>query len=251
MSFNAGAILTNKTPLEKSRSSLFVLAGLNEEAILHLGSLLKGPGGVQCYLETGISRMREKAEEYAKDLYPKTSAIPEGADTLARRILSDSLEGLIVDGGGKPVGFVEVGGDVLALLPLREDFDLKILCVIRDPRDVASAERLTASEESRELADAWVRHLKEINLANRKHPGLIEIVRYEDLDETGYAKTFDRVCRFLGVDVSSTPEPARIDTLKPLPTELLSIIEERASFFLTKLRYPLRSPSELEISLSS
>lgn len=251
MSPTTGMRVPDKTTIEKSRNSLFVLTGLNEEAIVHLGGLLKGVGGVQCYLETGISRMREKAEEYARDLYPKTSAIPKGVDTLARRILKDSLDGLIVDGGGKPVGFVEVGGGVPALLPLIEDFDLRILCVIRDPRDVASAERLTVSEECGELADAWVLHLKEIAVANRNHPGLIEIVRYEDLDGNSFATTFDRVCRFLGIDGSSTPEPARIDTLKPLPAELLSMIEERASSFLAKLRYPTRILSELETTLHS
>lgn len=252
ISLNAGPMSTNKTPMEKSRSSLFVLTGLNEEAIMHLGGLLQGLSGVQCYLETGISRMREKAEEYARDLYTQASPGPKGVDTLARRILRDSLEGLIVDGGGKLVGFVEAGGRIESILPLREDFDLKILCVIRDPRDVASAGRITAAGECEELADAWVLHLQEIAAANHRNPGLIEIVRYEDLDEIGFARTFDRVCRFLGIKpAASPPAPGRIDAMKPLPAELLAVIEARASSFLTKLRYPARSLSELETTLHS
>lgn len=251
-SIPSGMILPENAPTVSRRRSLFILTGINEEAVLHLGSLVSRLANVQCFLETGISEIREKAEEYAADLCSAAPALIS-AVPLAERILKDSLENLIGECGGKSVGFVELRDGIESLLPLGGDFDLKILCVIRDPRDVASSERLTAAGECEDLADTWIQHLKGIGAANRANPGLLEIVRYEDLGEELCGSTLARISRFLGIasNLSGNLVPGPIDTLKPLPNELLSAIELRTASYLAKLQYPVRSLSKAQTTLAS
>ncbi len=249
---NTGAALPDKHSFGSHQSSLFVLTGMNEEAVLHLGRLVGRKGNVHCYLETGISDIREKAGRYAADLFAPESDRNQ-TDALAEKILKDSLGGLVGECGGKPVGFVELRESIESLLPLAVDFDLKILCVIRDLRDIASSQRLTATEDCELLADTWIDQLKAIGTASRNHPGLLEIVRYEDLAENRCAGTLARISRFLGIgaiaDQGLVPVP--IDSLKPLPKELLSVIETRAASFLAKLQYPARGSSDFQTSLPS
>lgn len=171
----------------KNRSPLFLVTGMDEEAVMRLGGLVRDLSGVRCLLETG--------------------------------------------------------GDAGSLLPLADDFDLKILCVIRDPRDTASAKGLTGVEACEALAETWVRYIESIASANRTMPGLIEIVRHEDLDGETRLKTLIRIARFLGVvpdpDKSLTAEPAGI--VKPLANDLLPAMEAKAATLLAKLRYPVRA----------
>ncbi len=173
----------------KGRSSLFLITGMDDEAVWHLGSLFRDIPGVRCLLE--------------------------------------------------------IGEDVTSLLPLADSFDVKIICVIRDPRDTASAKHLTGVGPCEELAEAWIRHIESIATANRKLPGCIEIVRHEDLTvETG-AKTLARLTRFLGI--TSAPEitikRSSAVAANPLPNELLSVMEAKTMAFLAKLRYPAGSNS--------
>lgn len=223
---------------------MFLLAGLDDGSVGHCRKLLEEIPGVRMTRGPTVPELRGLVEGFSAGL----RELEEGAggserdEALSRELLLASLRSLSrgEEGAGcRALGFEDPEGRVEELSELAAELRIRLLCVIRDPRDIASARRIATPEEGAALGRQWNHHIEAIVAANRRRAGAVELVRYEDLAGRNLAATMLRLAQFLGVGAgpAETAEPGRIDTGKPLPEEIASAIEGEAAAFLEKLRY--------------
>jgi len=225
------------------KQKLFVVSGIDPDAVAHLEVLVGRLEGVQFISGPGLSELREQARTFSDSLSAADDDIALVDDILISSLKSKLRSPDFRD--ASHVGVRERAGDVALLERLESVMEFKILCVIRDPRDTASSRRLAEVETAWELARTWVANLKQIARTNYRIPGAIEIVRYEDLSNENVRPTLRRIAKFLRagrVSREGLPESA-IDTGKPLPDELAEVIEATAGEMLEKLKYlaPVRA----------
>ncbi len=219
---------------------LFVLTGIDDDAVSHMEDLLGKVRGVRFTTGIGLTELREESRKF-------TGVLDSHEDTsLEDDILVSSLKSILKRPdycGVAHVGVREREADIEFLERIEPMIGCKILCLIRDPRDTASARRLTEVEAAWELARTWVAHLKQIARTNYRIPGSIEIVRYEDLATEKANATLKRVGRFLGLGRIAIADtiPREIDSGKPLPEELAEVIESTAGEMMAKLQYLVTS----------
>lgn len=215
---------------------IFVLTGMDEEGVSHLQDLLGKVHGVRFPSSVDLSELRVESQKFV-------GSLDSDEDTdFEDDILVSSLKSIVKRPefqGIAHVGFREREGDFEFLERIEPLVHCKILCLIRDPRDTASARRLTDVEAAWELARTWVQHLKQIARMNHRIPGAVEIVRYEDLETEKAAATLKRIGRFLGLGRVGGADtiPREIDTGKPLPEDLVEVIESTAGEMMAKLQY--------------
>ena len=222
----------------KPSQEVFVLTGFDDAAVSHLEDLLGKVHGVRFTSGIDLTELREESRRF-------TGVLDSEEDTaLEDDVLVSSLKSILKRPeycGVAHVGVREREADIEFLERIEPMVDCKILCLIRDPRDTASARRLTEVEAAWELARTWVAHLKQIARTNHRIPGVIEIVRYEDLATEKANATLKRIGKFLHLGRISGADtiPREIDSGKPLPDELAEVIESTAGEMMAKLRYPV------------
>lgn len=219
------------------KQKLFVVSGVDADAVAHVEALVARLEGVQFIPGPGLSELREQAKTFSNSLSAEEDDFALVDDILISSLKSKLRSPDFCDVGH--VGVRERAGDVALLERLESVMEFKILCVIRDPRDTASSRRLSEVETAWELARTWVANLKQIARTNHRIPGAIEIVRYEDLSNENVRPTVRRIAKFLRAGrISREGLPQKeIDTGKPLPDELAEVIESTAGEMLDKLQY--------------
>lgn len=229
-------------------SGILVLSGLDEVAVGFVGDMLGSTPEVVFSAEWSMCDVREQAASLADTVVQILSdengdprAVARGVTEEALKILAGEAE----KSGVRQVVIAERDISVEGLRSLIALNGVRILGVIRDPRDTASDRRLTTVEDCRGLTGKWKEHVQAISRIHRENPGRVEIVRYEDLSPLRVRKTGKRLHEFLSenFDVDKMRTPGAIDVGKPLPLELKRAVEGEIADLLGRLRYPLANES--------
>ena len=221
--------------------SLFLLSGLDSEAVGYCCELMGQLDPLTLIESPSLEELRGNVSILC-DSMKDESAQPEKQSALELEMLASSIEALAKsrsDEQTKRVGIVDKSGERDVLENLASRLEAKVLCVIRDPRDSASSQRISSPEDASSWANDWKSHLDFVARLNRKYPAQVELIRYEDLSAGQAIQAIARFCKFLhmGATIKAVRSPGIIDSGKPLPDEIREIIESEAGDFLKKLRY--------------
>ena len=220
----------------KPEALIVFVAGLESSSVDYAGSqLATSESAAVC--DGGLEGLEEGA---------KILAVRQGVSKNNARLVRDatlaSLRALAADSGEtgvrgllvpvKEIGLAEVVG-------LARKLAGKILYVIRHPDDEAIERKAESLEDARQAAEAWVEEIQLVSKISRELPGLIEIVRSEDLSVERRGKTLKRLATF--VEVSEPP--IEVDDIEELATEgelsdeMRGAIRAVAGDFMARLRY--------------
>ncbi len=223
--------------VESSSPTIFVLSGLDEEAVYFCQDALDAVAGVNCPPEGNLKELRAQAKHFVEGCHAAEPDPRLRDEVLAASVRSTAKRAFL--NGAEHVGIVDTEGDLEILSEMGPQEDCKLLYVLRDPRDTASARRVSDVEECLRLARDWVAVLRRLAKVNQARPGTVEIVRYEDLAADKQVETLARIARFVGVaEINVLAGPGKpVDSGKPLPDEFRKVIETEAGDYLSKLQY--------------
>jgi len=216
-----------------SAPGIVIASGLDREALDFVVAVL---GGVEALAEPrriDAGALRDRVAELGAAL---GTAGSKRAPEVVAACLGAPDRGKA--GGDERSFLVEAAGDIGWTGDLLARGEAKLLGVIRDPRETARARGIADEAGARELTQRWNEHLRVIARANRRHPGAVEIVRYEDAFDAAKRETLRRrLASFLGLSLPPWPAPPEMDGGPPLPEAMRSAIEGEAGDRMAKLRY--------------
>ncbi|MDF1862872.1 MAG: sulfotransferase domain-containing protein [Verrucomicrobiales bacterium] len=228
-------------PARFGTKEVFLLSGLDEEAVSFCRRLIDQLKEISVVAEPTIPKLRELVSESLQAIDPEAAEerrFSKAREEILLALMGASLE-LIGGGEVQCVGFEDPNGDIPFLSSLAASANLKLLCVVRDPRDTASSRRITEVEDGVTLAKQWNEHIQAVARVNKIQPDSVELVRYEDLSAGRSGASIGRLCKFLGLQIEgeTVRAPGIIDSGKPLPDEISQAIREEASNYLKRLQY--------------
>ena len=219
----------------------FVLTGLDYEAVEFCRALLEQISGIEVCPSPTIPDLRNSAGGFLESVSQGETEAKEPDPGAVADVVLVALRSLLpdLDDSAQVVGWEDPDGDVEFLSALAEKASVKLLCVVRDPRDTASSRRVREVEEGVELGRSWNAHLGAVAAVNQSRPGTVELVRYEDLSAEKSGQSVGRICSFLGLQPESftIEAPGKIDSGKPLPDEIARAISDESGAFLKRLLY--------------
>ncbi|MAS97055.1 MAG: hypothetical protein CMO55_28015 [Verrucomicrobiales bacterium] len=225
-------------------AKIVVLSGIDVRAVELVGNALAKATGLVFVSDQNTEAIRDSAEELANVLQAYLGRAERSGEEASTALMESSLHVLAQEAESQSIHCVAIADfreSMDSLERLAERRGVKILGVIRDPRDTASDRRLSKSEECKEVALNWNEHVDRLSSIHRDQPGSVDIIRYEDLTPAKAAKALNRIIQFLALKPQDSTrvhlEP--VDTGKPLPSEMKKVIEEATMVNMRKLKYSI------------